>query len=249
VANSARAVLAALRARGASFFQDLASAAALEPQALRHALGVLVASGLVASDGFAGLRALVRAAHDRPAALDRRAHFAGRWTAIERPVDVDGAARERAIERQGWTLLRRYGIVCRRLLTREPNAAPWRDLTRVYRRLEARGEIRGGRFVSGLSGEQFALPGAVERLRAIRRIPADGALVTVCGADPLNLAGILTSGERIRATATTRIVYRDGVPIAVKERDALRALTPLDPDTASAVARALSRRRVPLVMR
>ena len=125
----------------------------------------------------------------------------------------------RALETQAWTLLRRYGVVFRRLLARETIAAPWRELARIYRRLEARGEIRGGRFVSGMSGEQFALPRAVERLREVRRTPASGALLAISTADPLNLAGIVTAGDRIRAAARNRVLYRDGVPLAVREGD------------------------------
>src|SRR4029079_2520353 len=106
------------------------------------------------------------------------------------------------------TLLRRYGIVFRRLLAREANAAPWRELARTYRHMEARGEIRGGRFVSGMSGEQFASPDAVQRLREIRRTAHYGRLHLISAADPLNLAGIVTSGERVRAVAGTRVVYR-----------------------------------------
>jgi ATP-dependent Lhr-like helicase len=140
--------------------------------------------------------------------------------------------RETAVETFARALLRRYGVVFRRMLTRESNAVPWRDLTRVYRRLEARGELRGGRFVSGMSGEQFALPEAVEELRSVRRTPAAGKIVAISAADPLNLAGIVTAGERIRAAARTRIAYRDGVAIAIWERDAVRELTPLDGDTA-----------------
>ena len=105
---------------------------------------------------------------------------------------------------QARSLLRRYGVVFRRLLAREANAAPWRELTRVYRRLEARGEIRGGRFVSGMSGEQFALADAVERLREIRRTAPDGRCLVISAADPLNLAGIVTAGERVRAVARAR---------------------------------------------
>jgi ATP-dependent Lhr-like helicase len=129
-----------------------------------------VACGLATSDGFAGLRALVRAASGRPIFRDRGTAFAGRWTAVafEPPL-----ARDEAVRIQAASLLRRYGIVCRRLLIRETNAAPWRELVRVYRRLEARGEIRGGRFVHGVSGEQFALPEAVERLREVRRSAPD----------------------------------------------------------------------------
>ena len=157
--------LSVLRSRGASFFGDLAPACGFDADQLRHAIGALVASGRAASDGFAGLRALVWAARGRPARHDRRSRFAGRWTAIEGGDDV---ARDEAVELQAWTLLRRYGVVFRRLLTRETNAASWRELARVYRRLEARGEIRSGRFVTGMSGEQFALPGG-------RRTAARGA--------------------------------------------------------------------------
>ena len=135
-----------------------------------------------------------------------------------------------------------YGVVFRRLLAREPNAAPWRELSRVYRRLEARGEIRGGRFVHGMSGEQFALPEAIERMREIRRESLDGKLLVLSAADPLNLTGILDSGERIRATPGTRIAYRDGVPVSVMEGDYVRLLVDL-PDSLS-VAAALAGRRV-----
>jgi ATP-dependent Lhr-like helicase len=243
----AQLVLDVLKKRGASFFNDLVSACALDADAARQAIGALVAAGYVASDGFSGLRALVSAANGVPPSLDRRTNFAGRWTALEagrlperRDADVEALAR---------TLLRRYGVVFRRVLTREPAAAPWRELTRVYRRLEARGEIRGGRFVAGMSGEQFALPDAVERLREVRRTPADGHLLTISAADPLNFAGVITAGDRIRTAARTRIVYRDGVPLAVMEGDFTRELTAIDPAIARDVARALSRRRVPALLR
>jgi ATP-dependent helicase Lhr and Lhr-like helicase len=253
LSDSPRTVLHTLRTRGASFFGDLRAATGLDAEALRAAIGTLVASGLAASDGFAGLRALVLAARGTPAARDRRTNFAGRWTAVSpRPAEhlartpADAAGDEGAAdaaETQAWILIRRYGIVFRRLLTREPNATPWRDLTRIYRRLEARGEIRGGRFVSGMSGEQFALPAAVERLREVRRTPSDGALVTISTADPLNLAGIVTSGERLRAAGGNRLVYRDGVPLAVREGEYVRELAPIDPQIAADVSRALSRKR------
>jgi ATP-dependent Lhr-like helicase len=220
----ARHVLTVLRSKGASFFNDLAPACGLESEQLRQAIGELVANGLVTSDGFSGLRALVWAARGRPMHHDRRNSFAGRWTAITASGEEDRGGRDEAIERQAWALLRRYGVVFRRVLARETNAATWRELARVYRRLEARGEIRSGRFVTGMSGEQFALPDAVERLREVRRIGADGTLVTISAADPLNLTGIVTAGERIRTAGRNRIVYRDGVPIAVTERDVVRDL-------------------------
>src|SRR5204862_6060577 len=112
---------------------------------------------------------------------------------------------------------RRYGVVFRRVVPREALLVPWRDLLRVYRRLEARGEIRGGRFVGGFSGEQYALPEAIGLLRQVRRQEASGALVTLSGADPLNLVGIVTPGDAVPAFATNRILYRDGIPVAGKE--------------------------------
>ena len=116
----------------------------------------------------------------------------------------------------------------------------------MYRRLEARGEIRGGRFVNGMSGEQFALPEAVERLREVRREGSDGRVIAISACDPLNLAGILDSGERIRAVATNRIAYRDGVSLSVMEGDYLRPLAQIDSAIAMEVASALAGRRVPV---
>ncbi len=241
--DEARHVLSMLRARGASFFGDLATASGFDADQLQQAIGALVASGLATSDGFAGLRALVWAARGRPVPRNRGSRFAGRWTAIEETGEA--FPRDEAVELQAWTLLRRYGVVFRRLLTRETNAAPWRELARVYRRLEARGEIRSGRFVTGMSGEQFALPDAVERLREVRRIPADGSLVTISTADPLNLAGIVTAGERIRTAGRNRLVYRDGAPLAVIEKGVVRELSPIDPGIAADVSHALEARFVP----
>ena len=122
-------------------------------------------------------------------------------------------------------------MIFRRLLTREPNVAPWRELTRIYRRLEARGEIRGGRFVSGMTGEQFALPDAIDRLREVRRTAPDGRLLAITTADPLNLVGIITPGERVRTAARNTLVYRDGIALAVVEGDFTRPLVPMDAET------------------
>jgi ATP-dependent Lhr-like helicase len=146
--------------------------------------------------------------------------------------------------------LKRYGIVFRRLLAREQNAAPWRELTRIYRRLEARGEIRGGRFVSGMSGEQFALPEAVQTMREVRRTPATGAISVISAADPLNLSGIVTAGERVRAAGRNRMACRDGVPVAVMEGEEFKALVPLEGEERLEIARMLVRRpRVPVRLR
>jgi hypothetical protein len=159
----------------------------------------------------------------------------------------DGPPWDAAIEQIAWILLRRYGVVFRRVLAREALAVPWRDLARVYRRLEARGEIRGGRFVSGMSGEQFALPDAVERLREVRRAPSETTLLTISAADPLNLTGIITPGDRIRAVAASRIVYRNGVPLAALEGDLIRTLAEVEPALAADVAAAAAGRAVPVV--
>ncbi len=235
--EAAERVLSILQARGAMFFRDLAPACGLDADELRQALATLVAAGRVTSDGFSGVRAILLAEREGARAGDRHSSFNGRWGALEINASSESVPREDAIELQAWTLLRRYGVVFRRLLTRETNAAMWRELARVYRRLEARGEIRGGRFVTGMSGEQFALPDAVERLREIRRTRADGRLVAISAADPLNLTGIVTAGERIRTAIHTRIVHCDGVPVAVVEGDTVRELASIAPRTVSDVMR------------
>ena len=124
---------------------------------------------------------------------------------------------------------------------------PWRALTAVYRRLEARGEIRGGRFVSGMSGEQFALPEAVVRLREVRKTARDGRLLTISAVDPLNLTGVLTSGERVRSLTSSRLVYRDGVALAALEGDYVRPLAEIDSVAAGGLATALAGRPLPAV--
>jgi ATP-dependent Lhr-like helicase len=237
--DEARRVLEQLHERGASFLKELAAATGLDQDGLRRAIGTLVACGLAVSDGFSGLRALIRPSSR---AYDRRATFAGRWTATQAacPERIEDSGR--GVEMQAWTLLRRYGVICRKLLAREANAAPWRELTRIYRRLEARGEIRGGRFVSGMSGEQFALPQAVETLRELRRTQPGETIVTISAADPLNLTGIVTPGDRIRVAGRNRIGYRHGVPVAVREGDFVRDLAPLDGEIAITVHRTLAYR-------
>jgi ATP-dependent helicase Lhr and Lhr-like helicase len=186
----------------------------------------LVALGLVTSDSFGGLCALLVPSSERrtgPNGRRRRrtASFgmenAGRWAMVRR-----SAAAERngdAIEHVARTLLARYGVVFWRLLEREAAwLPPWRELLRFYRRLESRGEVRGGRFVAGFSGEQFALPEAIGMLRATRRQEATHRWVSVSGADPLNLVGILTPGAKLSALAGNRLLYRDGIPSAVLGR-------------------------------
>ena len=232
-------VLERLRSHGASFVHDLASACGLTGEQVVAALGELVAAGFVSSDGFAGLRSIIASS------TARLRTDAGRWFAV-RDAGLD-VSREAAVEMLAWTLLRRYGIAFRRLLAREPAGVPWRELAQVYRRLEARGEIRGGRFVSGMSGEQFALPEAVDRIREVRRAGPDDRLITISAADPLNLTGIVTPGDRIRAAAGNRIVYRNGVPLTAMEGDMLRTLGSAEPAIAAEAAAAAAGRRVPVI--
>ena len=204
--------------RGALFAQAIADAAAMTVYDVREALSELVWAGLVASDGFAGLRSMWGTPSPPPPArrLTGSGVIAGgRWSMLDTDPSAGPAGdRDAAVEHYALVLLHRYGIMCRRLLAREPYGVPWRELLRVYRRLEARGEIRGGRFVSGLPGEQFALPEAVAVARQVRRTKAAGDTVTISAADPLNLCGIITAGERVPAIASTMIVFRDGVPMS-----------------------------------
>jgi ATP-dependent Lhr-like helicase len=237
-------VLVSLRAHGASFPRDLARLTGTDEASLSNAIVTLVSRGLVTSDSFAGARAIVRRMK-QPTSFDPRHDLTGRWSAAF--TTPSSCTREEAVGTQARALLERYGVVFRRLLGRETNSSSWRELTRVYRRLEARGEIRGGRFVASVSGEQFALPAAVERLRDVRRAARDGRLITISAADPLNLTGVLTPGDRIRAVTSTRIAYRDGVAVAALEGDYLRPLAPADTAAAGEIASALGGRRVPAV--
>jgi ATP-dependent Lhr-like helicase len=237
----AEAVLDGLRAEGASFFDELVEASGLlRPQA-EAALGELVSLGMVRSDSFAGLRALlVPSDRRRPpgggARRRRKVSFgmqdAGRWALVRRLANDrnEPEAKAAATEHVARVLLHRYGVVFWRLLTHEAERLPpWRDLLSVYRRLEARGEIRGGRFVAGFSGEQYALPDAVGMLRETRRRPQSGELVSLSGADPLNLVGILTPGARLAALTGNRLLFRDGLPIAWLGGGEVHFLAGLDP--------------------
>jgi ATP-dependent Lhr-like helicase len=239
--EQARRVLDHLRSRGASFVSEVASACGMSAGDTQQALAHLVAVGLVTSDGFGGLRALIRSQ-----AAPRRSSVAGRWAALPTRATDDQPTTD--VVACCGRLLRRYGVVFRRLLAREAGMPPWRDLVRWLRTLEARGELRGGRFVAGMSGEQFALPDAVERLREVRRTSSDGRLMTVSGADPLNLAGIVTAGDRIRAHTSTRVVYQDGVPLAALEGDYIRPLAEIPPSAVAEVATALAGRSLPAVV-
>jgi ATP-dependent helicase Lhr and Lhr-like helicase len=221
VSGTAQTVLEFISQQGACFFDELIEGCGLLRVQVENALAELVAAGLVVSDSFAGLRALLTPPGERKpisSRARRRAtkyaiEEAGRWAIVRRANTP--ANNPDALEHVTRTLLRRDGVVCWRLLAREAEwLPPWRDLLRVLRKLEGRGEIRGGRFVAGFSGEQFALPDAIPVLRQIRRSEPTGAMIVVSGADPLNLAGIVTPGAKLPAFSGNRALYRDGIPIA-----------------------------------
>jgi ATP-dependent Lhr-like helicase len=211
--SEAKAVREALEKRGASFFHELVVATSLLPTLVERGLAELAGAGIATADSFAGLRALLAPPEKRRGLVET----AGRWSLLKsaRIDDVEAVAR---------ALLKRYGMVFRGLLQRESQLPPWRDLVRVYRRLEARGEIRGGRFVAGFGGEQFAAPDAVGRLRAVRKAEKLNELVVLSAADPLNLVGILTPEPRVAAIYRNRILLKDGLPIATVEGGQLRRL-------------------------
>ncbi|MGH6882549.1 MAG: Lhr family helicase, partial [Hypericibacter sp.] len=253
----AQAVVDFIREHGASFFDEVvAGTGLLRPQA-EEALAELVALGLVTSDSFGGLRALlVPSDRRKPSAggrrrrrtIDHGMEEAGRWALARRgKAEANGQpVSAEAVEHAARSLLQRYGVVFWRALEREADwLPPWRELLRVYRRLEARGEIRGGRFVAGFSGEQFALPEAIGLLREIRRKEGAGDWVSLSGADPLNLAGILTPGPKLAALTGNRLLYRDGLPIASLAGGETRFYETLDPATEWQARKALLRGTVP----
>jgi ATP-dependent Lhr-like helicase len=208
-----REVLGFLRQRGASFFADIVRGTGKLKAEIETALWELVAAGLVTADGFDNLRSLIdpkRRAGQGSGKTIRPRHSAGRWALLYTDQTAD---RNRAVEATCWMLLKRYGIVFRDLLARETNLPKWRELQVAFRRLEDRGEIRGGRFVDGFLGEQFAVPVAVESLRATRRLPPTGEEITVSAADPLNLVGILVPGDRVPAISGRTVTFRDGVAL------------------------------------
>jgi ATP-dependent helicase Lhr and Lhr-like helicase len=252
----AQDVVLFLHNQGASFFDEMVAGSGLLRSQLEAALAELVALGLVTCDSFAGLRALLVPSDRRqPYAGARRRRRtvaygmegAGRWSLVRRVSFPEASIGDPlAVEHLARTLLRRYGVVFWRLLEREAAwLPPWRDLLRVYRKLERRGEIRGGRFVAGFSGEQFALPDAVGALREARRKPNNNALVSVSGADPLNLVGILTPGARLPALTGNRVLYRDGRPAALLASGQVTFLEALEPAMEWQARMALQRSAMP----
>lgn len=241
VSGGAQQVYDWLAGSGASFFHEIVAGARMLPTQVERALGELAAHGLATADGFAGLRALLTPENKRPRRARHRGgvapaygiESAGRWSALRRLPDHEVAApagtraaalaHEADLESYARMLLRRWGVVFRRVVTRERGAPAWRELVFVLRRLEARGEVRGGRFVEGPLGEQFALPEAVPLLRSIRREGTSGRFVVISAADPLNLVGIVTpDSARVPSLARNRVAFRDGMPIAARIDGTLR---------------------------
>jgi ATP-dependent Lhr-like helicase len=249
VSSTAHKVYATLQQWGASFFEDLLSETGLLKSQLEEALGELTAWGLITSDSFQGLRTLITPQHiqrrrSRRFNLNDQLAAAGRWSLLRPQVTRDERDYHH-VEHIAQVLLRRYGVVFRKLLEQECGLPSWRELLYVYRRMEARGELRGGRFVQGFAGEQFALPEAVSRLRAIRNNPTGGDLVAISAADPLNLTGLITTGKRIPTQTNHRILYRDGVPIATSAGNSITLLEAIEPDNEWQIRNLLLRKHNP----
>jgi ATP-dependent Lhr-like helicase len=209
----ARQTLEFLKSQGASFFPDIVRGTGRLKSEVENELWELVTAGLLTADGFDNLRALIdpkRRAGQGRGRDQRPRHSTGRWALLHFGTGEDSGQPVEAVAR---LLVKRYGVVFRELVAREPYWPKWRELLVAYRRLEDRGELRGGRFVDGFVGEQFALPLAVESLRASRRNPLKGEVVTVSAADPLNLTGIIIPGERIASTWGRLIAFCDGAPV------------------------------------
>jgi ATP-dependent helicase Lhr and Lhr-like helicase len=258
--SRAEAVAGYIGEHGASFFDEIAEHVGMLPTEAEEALAELVALGRVNSDSFAGLRVLLLPSgrrgksnsyairHKRRLALFGMAD-AGRWALVRRPAAAAPARADEAVEQVVRTLLRRWGVIFWKLLGREADwLPPWRDILQCCRRLEARGEIRGGRFVAGFSGEQYATPEAVGLLRDVRRKPHTQQFVSLSAADPLNLIGILTPGARLASLAGNRLLYRDGLPIATYAAEEIQFLEDLPPKEQWEVQTALLRRHAPVAL-
>ncbi|GIX21883.1 MAG: ATP-dependent DNA helicase [Gammaproteobacteria bacterium] len=253
VSATAERVARHLERHGASFYMDLVQHCGLLRSQIESALGELAAAGRVSADRFAGLRALIAPATRKPARvrLLRRGMLAnslenaGRWWLIDRsaPAPAENSRFRlpyESLEHLARAYLRRYGVVFRAVLDRESATPPWRDLLYVYRRLEARGELSGGRFVAGVNGEQFALPEAIGLLqRSAAERADDGRLVTLSSADPLNLVGTVLPGARVAAAVDTRLVFRAGMPVACAKGSQLRFFGEPGPELAWAARQRL----------
>ncbi|GIV35135.1 MAG: ATP-dependent DNA helicase [Chitinophagales bacterium] len=246
----ARRVTELLNNQGATFFHDLVNKTQSLPLQVEKALAELVASGLVTADSYTGLRALLapaRFASGRALRPSFSMEQAGRWSLIDyncEAADTSPSGQRKKLETIIKILLKRYGIVFRRLAEREYLIPPWWELVRVLRLMEARGDVRGGRFVEGVYGEQYALPEAVSLLRKIRKEGKTGSLIAVSAADPLNLTGMVLPHKRVPAVYTNRLLFRDGRLIAVKEGKDIHIMEESDPAAAWKIRNALIQRNV-----
>jgi ATP-dependent Lhr-like helicase len=258
LSSPAQQVLELLAAQGAMFAADLARLTQMLPSQIEDVLGELVTRGLLTADGFGGLRQLVgnRSQSTRQATRHRRrpglarkrmGGGAGRWSLWRPPAPVAESTngrdpgREHVVEQWAWQLLRRWGVVFRDLLIREAGAPRWYELLQVYRRLEARGEIRGGRFIAGVAGEQFGTADTVGQLRALRDKPAPKQLTVVSAADPLNLVGIVTPHARVPSFASNRVAYLDGHPIAALKAEEITWFSQSDAEVVESIHAAFGR--------
>ena len=236
---AAEGVLELIRQQGAMFAADITGSLPLDPTELRAALSELTNRGLLTADGFAGLRSLISGSQRSRETTRRRsltrsrtsAASRGRWSLWRMPGDV-AEADDSEIEQWAWQLLRRWGVVFRDLLLREPSAPRWYRILQCLRRLEARGEVRGGRFVIGVAGEQFAAAETVHRLRQLRDAPDDDTLIVLSATDPLNLIGVITPDAVVPRQSGNRIVLRGGVPVAAVRSGQLQGLGRHTPDAA-----------------
>ena len=257
----AREVLETLRARGALFLQELKATTQILPSHLEQAFRELAAHGLITSDAFGTVRSIVAAdRHRRRRSHSRRRHSpqqhllrrestsaaaAGRWSLF--PGSVPAVEDSERLQRWCQQLLLRYGVVFRDLLTRESAAPRWFDLVRVFRQLELRGEVRGGRFVAGVAGEQFATEQAVQHLRRVRDSEQTGRWIVLSAADPLNLVGIITDDERVPATAKNNLILQDGRLVATKQARQIEFIVDVKPEERAEMYRALQTGRRPTV--
>ncbi len=251
LSENAKTVLEALRRQGASFVSDLLTATRLLPTQVDEALWELVAAGLVTGDGFSAVRLLTDPNRTERVALSRRrrgrkrtprARGSGRWTIF--PSAPETIPPEEHAEAWAWQLLQRYGILFRDLMGREEGAPPWYQLLPILRRLEQRGEVRGGRFVLDVGGEQYGLPEAVESLRHLKQHPPEPETVFLSAVDPLNLIGILTPGRRVTAQPSNAVAFHGGAFVGSREGREVWISEKLQKETARQVERTLASGRL-----
>ncbi len=255
LSHGARATLEVLQKQGASFFADLIKTTGLLPTQQEETLWELVAAGLITGDGFAGIRSLSKPLQKHQEAVIRRLkrrgravhalrRGAGRWTLFNSPQGKTQEEKEESLSAWAGQLLERYGILFRDLLAREDCAPPWYALRPILKRMEARGEVYGGRFVSSVSGEQFALPHAVETLRHLRQENKAPTPSYISGVDPLNLIGIVTPGPRLPALSSNIAAFYGGAHVGSSKGGEVWISGVLEPDQAKTVKQVLTSGRI-----